>query len=92
LINPPPRRWLFGDTNGVSISAAATDMLNAIGLTTFKIGEQEFVVLPHRRHDQSARADEDQRDAEIARKGREAFLAGKLKTITLEDARKKWGV
>lgn len=63
-----------------------------MSLTTFKIGQKEFVVLPRRRYDQLTRAEQDQKDAEIARKGREAFLAGKLKTITLEEARRKWGV
>jgi hypothetical protein len=92
LIDPPRRGGLFGDPNGVSISTAATDILKAMSLTTFKIGKKEFVVLPRRRYDQLTRAEEDQRDAEVARKGREAFLAGKMKTVTLEEARKKWGV
>ncbi len=63
-----------------------------MSLTTFKIGRKEFVVLPRRRYEQLTRAEQDQKDAEIARKGREAFLAGKLKTISLEEARRKWGV
>ncbi len=63
-----------------------------MALTTFKIGKKEFVVLPRRRYEQLTRAEQDNRDAEIARKGREAFQAGTLKTVTLEDARKKWGV
>jgi hypothetical protein len=60
--------------------------------TTFKIGKQEFVVLPRRRYNQLTRAEEDQRDAEIARRVREAFLSGKMKTVSLEEARRKWGV
>ena len=63
-----------------------------MSLTTFKIGKKELVVLPRKRYDQLSRAEEDQRDAEIARKGREAFLSGKMKTISLEEARRKWGV
>jgi len=63
-----------------------------MSLTTFKIGKKEFVVIPKKRYDQLSRAEQDQRDAEIARKGREAFLAGKMKTVTLEEARRKWGV
>jgi hypothetical protein len=63
-----------------------------MALTTFKIGKQEFVVLPRKRYNQLTRAEEDRRDAEIARKGREAFLSGKMKTVSLEEARRKWGV
>ena len=63
-----------------------------MALTTFKVGKQEFVVIPRRRYNQLTRAEEDQRDAEIARKGREDFLSGKMKTISHEEARKKWGV
>ena len=47
-----------------------------MSLTTFKIGKKEFVVLPRRRFDQLTRAERDQKGAEIARKGREAYLAG----------------
>jgi hypothetical protein len=64
----------------------------SMALTTFKIGKKEFVVLPRKRYNQLTRAEEDQRDAEIARKGREAFLSGKIKTVSLEEARRKWGV
>jgi hypothetical protein len=63
-----------------------------MSVTTFKIGKKEFVIVPRRRYDQLTRAEQDQRDAEIARKGREAFLSGKMKTISHEEARKKWGV
>ncbi len=63
-----------------------------MSVATFKIGKREFVVVPRRRYEQLTRAEQDQKDAEIARKGREAFLAGKIKTISLDDARRKWGV
>ncbi len=63
-----------------------------MSVPTFKIGKREFVVVPRRRYEQLTRAEQDQKDAEIARKGREDFLAGKLKTISLEEARRKWGV
>ena len=59
---------------------------------TFKIGKKEFVVIPRRRYDQLTRAEQDIKDAEIARKGREAYESGKVKTISHEDARRKWGV
>jgi hypothetical protein len=61
-------------------------------LTTFKIGRNEFVIVPRRRYDQLTRAEQDQKDAEIARKGREAYLSGKVKGISLQEARRKWGV
>jgi len=63
-----------------------------MAVATFKIGKKEFVVLPRRRYDQLTRAEQDQKDAEIARRGREAFLSGKVKTVTLEEARRRWGV
>lgn len=63
-----------------------------MALTTFKIGKKEFVVLPRRRYDQLTRAEEDQRDAEIARKGREDWLSGKIKTITHEEFKRKLGL
>lgn len=58
----------------------------------FKVGKKEFVVLPARRYDQLTRAEQDQKDAEIARKADEAYRAGKLKTVPLRDAARKWGV
>ncbi len=61
-------------------------------ITTFKIGKKEFVVIPRRRYDQLSRAEQDQRDAEIARKGREAFLAGKITTISHEALKQKLGL
>ena len=63
-----------------------------MALTTFKVGKQEFVVLPRRRYDQLTRAEQDKKDAEIARKGREDYLSGKVKTVSLEEARRRWGV
>jgi len=63
-----------------------------MSLSTFKIGKKEFVVVPRKRYDELSRAEEDRRDAEIARKGRKAFSSGKMKTIPLSEARRKWGV
>ncbi len=63
-----------------------------MSLTTFKIGKKEFVVIPRKRYDQLSRAEQDQRDAEVASKGREAFLAGKMKTITHEEFKRKLGL
>jgi hypothetical protein len=63
-----------------------------MALATFKIGKKELVILPRRRYVQLTRAEQDERDAEIARKGREAYLAGKMKTITLEKMKRKLGL
>lgn len=50
------------------------------------------MVIPRRRYEQLTRAERDQKDAEIARKAREAFRAGKLKTVSLDEASRRWGV
>jgi hypothetical protein len=69
-----------------------TVTIDLMSLATFKIGKKEFVVVPRKRFDQLTRAEQDQKDAEIARKGREVFLRGNVKPIPLADARRKWGV
>ncbi|HEX8341153.1 MAG TPA: hypothetical protein VF624_09615 [Tepidisphaeraceae bacterium] len=61
-------------------------------LTTFKIGKSEFVIVPRRRYDQLTRAEQDIKDSEIARKGREDYLSGKMKPVPLAEARRRWGV
>lgn len=63
-----------------------------MSLTTFKIGKNEFVVVPRRRYDQLTRAEQDQKDAETARKGREAFLSGNVKTVSHADLKRKLGI
>jgi hypothetical protein len=63
-----------------------------MSVTSFKIGKKEYVLLTRKRYEQLTRAEQDQIDAEIARKGREAYLSGKMKPISLEEARRKWGV
>jgi hypothetical protein len=67
-------------------------MINLMSVATFKIGKKEFVVLPKRRYEQLTRAEQDQKDAEIVQKAREDYEAGKLKTIPLAEARRRWGV
>ncbi len=67
-------------------------MLLPMSLTTFKIGKKEFVVIPRRRYNQLTRAEEDQRDAEIARKGMADYRSGKMKTISHDDLKKKLGL
>jgi hypothetical protein len=63
-----------------------------MSVATFKIGKREFVIVPRRRYEQLTRAEQDQKDAEIARKGREDWLSGKVKTITHEQLKKKLGL
>lgn len=63
-----------------------------MSVATFKIGKKEFVVLPRRRYEQLTRAEQDRKDAEIARKGREAFEAGKLKTVSHEQLKRRLGL
>ena len=63
-----------------------------MSVATFKIGKKEFVILPRRRYEQLTRAEQDQKDAEIARKGREAYLSGKVKTISHEEFKRKLGL
>jgi hypothetical protein len=84
-------RFLSIGTNHVD-SSRLTDTIAIMSVSTFKIGKKEFVVIPKRRYDQLTRVEQDQKDSEIARKGNEAFLSGKMKTVTLEEARKRWGV
>jgi hypothetical protein len=63
-----------------------------MALTTFKIAGKEYVVVPRKRYDQLTRAEQDRLDSEIARKGRAAYLSGKVKAIPLSEARRRWGV
>jgi hypothetical protein len=63
-----------------------------MSVATFKIGKREFVIVPRRRYEQLTRVEQDQKDAEIARKGREAYLSGKVKTITHEQLKRKLGL
>jgi hypothetical protein len=62
-----------------------------MALTTFKIAGKEYVVVPRKRYDQLTRAEQDRMDTEVARKGREAYLSGKMKTISHEDVKRKLG-
>lgn len=51
-----------------------------------------YYLVPKRMYEQLTRDERDRRDTEIARKASEAYRAGKIKTVSLEDARKRWGV
>jgi hypothetical protein len=63
-----------------------------MSVATFKIGRKEYVVVPRKRYEQLTRAEQDAIDSEIARKGRAAYLSGKLKPIPFEKARRRWRV
>lgn len=63
-----------------------------MSLTTFKVGKKEFVVLPRRRYDQLTRVEQDQRDGEIARKGQKDYFAGRVKTISHKELKRKLGL
>jgi hypothetical protein len=63
-----------------------------MALTTFKIGKHEFVVVPRRRYEQLTRAERDQKDAETAQKGWEAYLSGKIKAIPHEELKRRLGL
>jgi hypothetical protein len=69
----------------------SSDIIVRMTVTSFKIGKQEFVVIPRKRYDRLTRVEQDQRDADIARKGRTQFLSGKMKTVALVTARRRWG-
>jgi hypothetical protein len=63
-----------------------------MSVATLKLNGKEYVVVSRRRYEQLTRAEQDRRDAAIAEKATAAYRAGKLKTIPLEEARRKWGV
>lgn len=63
-----------------------------MSVASFKIGRKEYVVVPRKRYEQLTRAEQDMLDARIAEKANAAYRAGKLKTIPLETARRRWGV
>ena len=54
-----------------------------MSLATFKIGKQEFVVVPRRRYEQLTRAEEDQKDAVIAIDSLPPDLAAALENIAV---------
>jgi len=63
-----------------------------MSLTTFKIGKREFVIVPRRRYQQLTRAELDQKDGAIARKGRETYLRKKSSAISHVDLKRKLGI
>jgi hypothetical protein len=63
-----------------------------MSITTLKLGGKDYVVIPRRRYEQLTRAEQDIKDAQLARKVVGDIRAGRMKTIPLEEARKGWGV
>jgi PHD/YefM family antitoxin component YafN of YafNO toxin-antitoxin module len=63
-----------------------------MSLTTFKLAGKEYVLIPRKRYDQLTRAEQDQRDAEIAAKGRASYLDGKMRTVSHGEAKRKLGL
>ena len=63
-----------------------------MAVATLKIGGREYVVVPRKRYEQLTRLEQDAIDSEIARRGRAAYLAGKMKPVPLEKARRRWRV
>lgn len=61
-----------------------------MSVATLKLGKKEYVVVPKRRYERLTQLEQDQKDAEIARKGLEGYRAGKLKGIPLAEARRRW--
>jgi hypothetical protein len=66
--------------------------MNFMSVTTFKLAGKEYVLIPRKRYEQLTRAEQDRRDAEVAEKGTAAYLAGKMKTITHEELKRKLGL
>jgi len=63
-----------------------------MSVATFRLGGKEYVVVPRKRYEQLTRTEQDAIDSAIARKGRAAYLSGKLKPIPFEKARRRWRV
>ena len=61
-------------------------------LATFKIGKKEYVIIARWRYRQLIRIEQDQMDAEVARKGIEAYRSGKEKPIPLDEMRRRLGL
>jgi len=63
-----------------------------MSVSTFKICRKEYVILPRKRYEQLTRVEQDAIDSEIARKGREAYVSGKMKTISHEQLKRRLGL
>ncbi len=57
-----------------------------------ELAGKEYVLVSRRRYQQLTRAERDQRDAEIARKGSEAYRSGKMKTVSHEQLKRRLGL
>lgn len=63
-----------------------------MSVAMFKLGGQEYVVVPRKRYERLTRAEQDRRDRDIARKARESYESGKMKTITHEQLKRRLGL
>jgi hypothetical protein len=63
-----------------------------MSVASFKIGGKEYVVVPRRRYEQLTRAEQDALDSRIARKAITAYRAGKLKTISHDQLKRRLGL
>ena len=75
-----------------SVRQPRRDILAEMSVAIFKLAGKEYVVVPRKRYEQLTRAERDQRDADIARKGRKAYESGKMKTITHEQLKRRLGL
>ena len=63
-----------------------------MSVATLKLAGKEYVVKSRKRYEQLLRAEEDMIESRIAQEATEAYLAGKLKTISLEDVTRRLGM
>jgi hypothetical protein len=62
-----------------------------MSLSTLKLGGREYVVVPRRQYERLTAREQDRRDAARARKAMAQFRAGKLKTISHEQVKRRLG-
>lgn len=62
-----------------------------MALARFKIENKEFVIISRRTYERLTRIEQNQKDAEIARRGIEAYRSGKAKVILHEELVQKLG-
>jgi hypothetical protein len=82
-------------------SLAGVAILFDMSVSTFKIGKKEYVVLSRKRYEQLtrgkryeqySRSERDEIDSEIAKAGMKAYRSGKMKTLSLEEFKRKLGI
>jgi hypothetical protein len=63
-----------------------------MSVTTLKLHGREYVLVPRKRYDELASAEEDRLSAAGARRALKEFRAGKLKTIPHQQAKRLLGL